>query len=33
MANQFIDVIAANRDLMVRNFPDVENAKAWLRTR
>ena len=33
MANQFIDVVAANRGLMVRNFPDVENARAWLRTR
>ncbi|MGH8667670.1 MAG: hypothetical protein ACREUN_02425 [Burkholderiales bacterium] len=33
MANQFIDVLAGNRDLAVRNFPDVENAKAWLRTR
>ena len=33
MANQFIDVVAANRDLMVRNFPDVEVAKGWLRTR
>jgi hypothetical protein len=33
MANQFIDVVAANRDLMVRNFPDLENAKGWLRTR
>ena len=33
MANQFIDLIAANRDLMVRTFPDVEVAKGWLRTR
>jgi hypothetical protein len=33
MANQFIDLIAANRDLMVRNFPDVDVAKGWLRTR
>ena len=33
MANQFIDVVAANRDLMVRNFFDVESAKGWLRTR
>ena len=33
MANQFIDVVAAKRELMVRSFPDVENARAWLRTR
>ena len=33
MANRFIDVIAAERDLEVRNFPDVESARAWLRTR
>jgi hypothetical protein len=33
MANQFIDVVAANRDIGVRNFPDVEQAKAWLRSR
>ena len=33
MANQFIDIVAANRELMVRNFPDVEVAKGWLRTR
>ena len=32
-ANEFIDVIAANRGLAVRNFPDVEDAKAWLRKR
>jgi len=30
-ANEFIDVVAANRDLTVRNFPDVASAKAWLR--
>jgi hypothetical protein len=30
-ANQFIDVIAGNRGLMVRNFPSVQNAEAWLR--
>ena len=33
MANQFIDLIAAERELMVRTFPDVESARAWLRTR
>jgi hypothetical protein len=33
MANRFIDVIADERDLVVRNFPDVESAKGWLRTR
>ena len=33
MANKFIDEIAAKRGLMVRNFADVEDAKAWLRTR
>ena len=33
MANRFIDVIAAERNLMVRTFPDVESATAWLRTR
>ena len=33
MANQFIDVVAANRGIEVRNFPDVEQAKAWLRSR
>ena len=32
-ANAFINVIAANRDLGVRNFPDVEEAKTWLRSR
>jgi hypothetical protein len=32
-ANEFINVIAANRDLGVRNFPDVEKAKTWLRSR
>lgn len=32
-ANAFISVIAANRDIGVRNFPDVEEAKAWLRSR
>jgi hypothetical protein len=33
MANQFIDVLAGERGLMVRNFPDPESARAWLRTR
>jgi hypothetical protein len=33
MANRFIDVIAYERDLTVCNFPDVEQAKDWLRTR
>jgi hypothetical protein len=33
MANRFIDLIAAERELMVRTFPDVESARAWLRTR
>jgi hypothetical protein len=30
-ANQFINVAAANRGVMVRNFPRVEDAKDWLR--
>jgi hypothetical protein len=33
VANQSIDMIAARRDLTVRNFPDAESASAWLRTR
>ena len=33
MANQFIDVVAANRDIEVRTFPDVERAETWLRSR
>jgi hypothetical protein len=33
MANEFINVVAANRDVMVRNFVDVEGATGWLRTR
>ena len=33
MANEFINVVAASRDIVVRNFADVEGAKAWLRTR
>jgi hypothetical protein len=31
-ANEFIDVVATNRGLAVRNFPDVRDAEAWLRT-
>ena len=31
--NEFVNVIAENRDLPVRNFGDLENATAWLRTR
>ena len=31
-ANEFIDVVAGNRGLEVRNFPDLETATAWLRT-
>jgi hypothetical protein len=30
-ANQFIDLVARNRGIPVRNFPGVEDAKAWLR--
>jgi hypothetical protein len=30
-ANEFINLVAANRGLMVRNFRDAEQAKAWLR--
>ena len=30
-ANQFINVVAENRGLQVRNFPSTENAMAWLR--
>ena len=30
-SNQFINTAAANRGVMVRNFPGVEDAKAWLR--
>ena len=33
MANQYIDMLAVRRMLMVRNFRDVEQAKDWLRTR
>lgn len=31
-ANEFIDVVAANRGIQMRNFPSVEEATAWLRT-
>ncbi len=30
-ANDFINVLAENRSIMVRNFPDTENAMTWLR--
>ena len=30
-ATQFINTAAANRGVAVRNFPHVEDAKAWLR--
>ena len=30
-ANQFINTVAAPRGVMLRNFPRVEDAKAWLR--
>ncbi len=30
-ANQFINVIAENRSIQVRNFQGVESAKVWLR--
>jgi len=30
-ANQFINLVARNHGVMVRNFPGVEHAKAWLR--
>jgi hypothetical protein len=30
-ANQFINLVARNHDVMVRNFAGVEPAKAWLR--
>jgi hypothetical protein len=33
MANRLVDVLAAERELTVRTFPDVESARAWLRTR
>ena len=33
MAYEFVNVVASNRDIMVRNFEDVEGAKGWLRTR
>jgi hypothetical protein len=30
-ANEFIDTVAGNRGLQVRNFPSVETAAVWLR--
>ena len=30
-ANQYINTVAKNRALNVRNFPDTESAKRWLR--
>jgi len=33
MANEFINVVAVNRGLAVRNFGSVEEAAAWLRLR
>ena len=33
MANEFINVVADNRDLNVRSFASVEDAAAWLRVR
>jgi hypothetical protein len=30
-ANEFINLLAANRSINVRNFPAVEDAKTWLR--
>ena len=33
MAYRLIDVLAAEQDLAVRNFPDLESAQAWLRRR
>lgn len=29
-ANDMIDLVAGNRGLNVKNFPDVESALAWL---
>jgi hypothetical protein len=31
-ANQFIDTVGANRGINIRNFPDAETAKDWLRS-
>jgi len=31
-ANEYINTVASNRALNVRNFPDTESAKHWLRT-
>jgi hypothetical protein len=33
MANQYIDMLAERRELSVRNFRYVEEAKEWLRSR
>jgi hypothetical protein len=30
-ANEFINTVATNRGVMVRNFGDLEDAKAWLK--
>src|SRR5688572_21388194 len=30
-ANQFINLVARNHGVLVRNFPGLEEAKAWLR--
>lgn len=30
-ANEFINTVAANRGVMVRNFAHIDDAKAWLR--
>ena len=32
-ANEFINVVAFNRGVNVRNFPSLEDAQAWLRKR
>ena len=31
-ANQFINLVARNHGVMVRNFPGLEDAEAWLRS-
>jgi hypothetical protein len=31
-ANQFIDTVGANRGVQIRNFPNTEAAKDWLRS-
>jgi hypothetical protein len=30
-SNDFINLVAANRGVMVRNFPGLDDAKTWLR--